>query len=55
MVVGLLTGQASRSPGYYLVFMLVDLLVALLAFVYLRTGKAGTADRQIPQRQSGGG
>ena len=36
MVVGLLTGQASKIAGYYLVFMLVDLLVALLAFTFER-------------------
>jgi cellulose synthase/poly-beta-1,6-N-acetylglucosamine synthase-like glycosyltransferase len=34
MLVGLLTGNASRIAGYYLVFMLVDLLVALLAFSF---------------------
>jgi cellulose synthase/poly-beta-1,6-N-acetylglucosamine synthase-like glycosyltransferase/spore germination protein YaaH/peptidoglycan/xylan/chitin deacetylase (PgdA/CDA1 family) len=36
MIVGLLTGNASKIGGYYLVFMLVDLLVALLAFCYER-------------------
>jgi cellulose synthase/poly-beta-1,6-N-acetylglucosamine synthase-like glycosyltransferase/spore germination protein YaaH/peptidoglycan/xylan/chitin deacetylase (PgdA/CDA1 family) len=36
MVVGLLTGNASKIAGYYLVFMLVDLLVALLAFSFER-------------------
>ncbi|MES1159371.1 MAG: polysaccharide deacetylase family protein, partial [Bacteroidota bacterium] len=34
MVVGLLTGNASKIGGYYLVFMLVDLAVALLAFSF---------------------
>ena len=36
MIVGLLTGNASKIAGYYLVFMLVDLLVALLAFSFER-------------------
>ena len=36
MVVGLLTGNASKIGGYYLVFMVVDLLVALLAFCFER-------------------
>jgi peptidoglycan-N-acetylglucosamine deacetylase len=36
MVVGLLTHNASKIAGYYLVFMLVDLLVALLAFSFER-------------------
>jgi len=36
MVVGLLTGNASKIAGYYLAFMLVDLLVALLAFSFER-------------------
>jgi len=36
MVVGLLTGNASKIGGYYLVFMLVDLAVALLAFSFER-------------------
>jgi cellulose synthase/poly-beta-1,6-N-acetylglucosamine synthase-like glycosyltransferase/spore germination protein YaaH/peptidoglycan/xylan/chitin deacetylase (PgdA/CDA1 family) len=36
MVVGLLTGNASKIGGYYLVFMLVDLAVALLAFTFER-------------------
>jgi peptidoglycan-N-acetylglucosamine deacetylase len=34
MIVGLLTGNASKIGGYYLVFMLVDLAVALLAFLF---------------------
>ena len=34
MIVGLLTGNASKIAGYYLVFMLVDLAVALLAFSF---------------------
>jgi cellulose synthase/poly-beta-1,6-N-acetylglucosamine synthase-like glycosyltransferase/peptidoglycan/xylan/chitin deacetylase (PgdA/CDA1 family) len=34
MVVGLLTGNASKIAGYYLVFMLVDLAVAVLAFSF---------------------
>ncbi len=36
MIVGLLTGNASKIAGYYLVFMLVDLAVALLAFIFER-------------------
>lgn len=36
MLVGLLTGNASKIAGYYLVFMLVDLAVALLAFSFER-------------------
>ena len=36
MIVGLLTGNASKIGGYYLVFMIVDLLVALLAFCFER-------------------
>jgi hypothetical protein len=36
MIVGLLTGNASKIGGYYLVFMLVDLMVALLAFCFER-------------------
>lgn len=36
MLVGLLTGNASKIGGYYLVFMLVDLAVALLAFSFER-------------------
>jgi cellulose synthase/poly-beta-1,6-N-acetylglucosamine synthase-like glycosyltransferase/spore germination protein YaaH/peptidoglycan/xylan/chitin deacetylase (PgdA/CDA1 family) len=36
MFVGLLTGNASKIAGYYLVFMLVDLMVALLAFSFER-------------------
>ncbi len=34
MIVGLLTGNASKIAGYYLVFMLVDLAVAVLAFSF---------------------
>jgi cellulose synthase/poly-beta-1,6-N-acetylglucosamine synthase-like glycosyltransferase/spore germination protein YaaH/peptidoglycan/xylan/chitin deacetylase (PgdA/CDA1 family) len=34
MLVGLLTGNASKIAGYYLVFMLVDLAVAMLAFSF---------------------
>jgi len=34
MVIGLLTGNASKIAGYYLVFMLVDLAVAVLAFSF---------------------
>jgi cellulose synthase/poly-beta-1,6-N-acetylglucosamine synthase-like glycosyltransferase/spore germination protein YaaH/peptidoglycan/xylan/chitin deacetylase (PgdA/CDA1 family) len=34
MIVGLFTGNASKIGGYYLVFMLVDLAVALLAFSF---------------------
>jgi cellulose synthase/poly-beta-1,6-N-acetylglucosamine synthase-like glycosyltransferase/spore germination protein YaaH/peptidoglycan/xylan/chitin deacetylase (PgdA/CDA1 family) len=36
MIVGLLTGNASKIGRYYLVFMLVDLAVALLAFSFER-------------------
>ncbi|HEY4336325.1 MAG TPA: hypothetical protein VGM89_10515, partial [Puia sp.] len=36
MLVGLLTGNASKIAGYYLVFMLVDTLVALLAYSFER-------------------
>jgi len=36
MIVGLLTGNASKIAGYYLVFMLVDMAVALLAFSFER-------------------
>ena len=36
MILGLLTGNASKIAGYYLVFMLVDLAVALLAFTFER-------------------
>jgi cellulose synthase/poly-beta-1,6-N-acetylglucosamine synthase-like glycosyltransferase/spore germination protein YaaH/peptidoglycan/xylan/chitin deacetylase (PgdA/CDA1 family) len=34
MIVGLFTGNASKIGGYYLVFMLVDLAVAALAFSF---------------------
>jgi cellulose synthase/poly-beta-1,6-N-acetylglucosamine synthase-like glycosyltransferase/spore germination protein YaaH/peptidoglycan/xylan/chitin deacetylase (PgdA/CDA1 family) len=34
MIVGLITGNASKIAGYYLVFMLVDLAVAVLAFSF---------------------
>jgi len=36
MIVGLCTGNASKIGGYYLVFMLVDLAVAVLAFSFER-------------------
>lgn len=36
MIVGLLTGNASKILGYYLVFMFVDLAVGLLAFCFER-------------------
>ncbi|HEY4110678.1 polysaccharide deacetylase family protein [Puia sp.] len=36
MIVGLLTGNASKIAGYYVVFMLIDLAVALLAFSFER-------------------
>lgn len=36
MLVGLLTGNASKIAGYYLVFMLVDMAVAVLAFSFER-------------------
>jgi len=34
MIVGLLTGNASKIGGYYLVFMLVDVAVSILAFIF---------------------
>jgi cellulose synthase/poly-beta-1,6-N-acetylglucosamine synthase-like glycosyltransferase/peptidoglycan/xylan/chitin deacetylase (PgdA/CDA1 family) len=34
MIVGLLTGNARKIGGYYLVFMLVDVAVAILAFIF---------------------
>jgi cellulose synthase/poly-beta-1,6-N-acetylglucosamine synthase-like glycosyltransferase len=49
MVVGLLTGNASKIGGYYLVFMVVDLLVALLAFCFERE-KLSRLIWLIPQR-----
>jgi peptidoglycan-N-acetylglucosamine deacetylase len=49
MVVGLLTGNASKIGGYYLVFMVVDLLVALLAFCFERE-KLSRLLWLIPQR-----
>ena len=49
MVVGLLTGNASKIGGYYLVFMVVDLLVALLAFCFERE-KLSQLFWLIPQR-----
>jgi cellulose synthase/poly-beta-1,6-N-acetylglucosamine synthase-like glycosyltransferase/peptidoglycan/xylan/chitin deacetylase (PgdA/CDA1 family) len=49
MVVGLITGNASKIGGYYLVFMVVDLLVALLAFCYERE-KLSRLLWLIPQR-----
>jgi len=49
MVVGLLTGNASKIGGYYLVFMLVDLAVALLAFSFERE-KLSRLIWLIPQR-----
>ncbi|MBS1663219.1 MAG: glycosyltransferase [Bacteroidetes bacterium] len=36
MVVGLLTGNGSKIAGYYLIFMLVDLAVAVVAFSFER-------------------
>jgi cellulose synthase/poly-beta-1,6-N-acetylglucosamine synthase-like glycosyltransferase/spore germination protein YaaH/peptidoglycan/xylan/chitin deacetylase (PgdA/CDA1 family) len=36
MLVGLLTGNASKIAGYYIVFMLVDAAVAILAFSFER-------------------
>ncbi len=36
MLVGLLTGNASKIAGYYIVFMLVDAAVAVLAFSFER-------------------
>jgi len=49
MIVGLLTGQASKIAGYYLVFMLVDMAVALLAFSFEKE-KIGKLIWLIPQR-----
>jgi len=49
MVVGLLTGNASKIAGYYLVFMLVDLAVALLAFSFEKE-KISKLVWLIPQR-----
>src|ERR1700754_2857751 len=49
MVVGLLTGNASKIGGYYLVFMLVDLAVALLAFSFEKE-KLSRLVWLIPQR-----
>jgi len=49
MIVGLLTGNASKIGGYYLVFMLVDLAVALLAFSFERENLARLI-WLIPQR-----
>src|SRR6201994_2404915 len=49
MLVGLLTGNASKIGGYYLVFMVVDLLVALLAFCFERE-KLSRLVWLIPQR-----
>ncbi len=49
MIVGLLTGNASKILGYYLVFMLVDLAVAVLAFSMERE-KLSKLIWLIPQR-----
>jgi cellulose synthase/poly-beta-1,6-N-acetylglucosamine synthase-like glycosyltransferase/spore germination protein YaaH/peptidoglycan/xylan/chitin deacetylase (PgdA/CDA1 family) len=49
MFVGLLTGNASKIAGYYLVFMLVDLAVALLAFSFEKE-KISKLVWLIPQR-----
>ena len=49
MIVGLFTGNASKIGGYYLVFMIVDLLVALLAFCFERE-KLSRLVWLIPQR-----
>ncbi|HXB07197.1 MAG TPA: polysaccharide deacetylase family protein [Puia sp.] len=49
MIVGLLTGNASKIGGYYLVFMLMDLAVALLAFSFERENLARLV-WLIPQR-----
>ena len=49
MIVGLLTGNASKIGGYYLVFMLVDLAVALLAFSFEKE-KISRLIWLIPQR-----
>jgi cellulose synthase/poly-beta-1,6-N-acetylglucosamine synthase-like glycosyltransferase len=49
MIVGLCTGNASKIGGYYLVFMMVDLAVALLAFCFERE-KLSRLVWLIPQR-----
>jgi cellulose synthase/poly-beta-1,6-N-acetylglucosamine synthase-like glycosyltransferase/peptidoglycan/xylan/chitin deacetylase (PgdA/CDA1 family) len=49
MIVGLATGNASKIAGYYLVFMLVDLAVALLAFSFEKE-KLSKLIWLIPQR-----
>jgi peptidoglycan-N-acetylglucosamine deacetylase len=49
MIVGLLTGNASKIAGYYLVFMLLDLAVALLGFSFERE-KLTRLVWLIPQR-----
>jgi cellulose synthase/poly-beta-1,6-N-acetylglucosamine synthase-like glycosyltransferase/spore germination protein YaaH/peptidoglycan/xylan/chitin deacetylase (PgdA/CDA1 family) len=49
MVVGLITGNAAKIGWYYLVFMLVDTLVALLAFSFEKE-KISRLVWLIPQR-----
>ncbi|HMH23407.1 MAG TPA: glycosyltransferase [Puia sp.] len=49
MIVGLLTGNASKIAGYYLVFMLVDVAVAVLAFIFEKENLAKLL-WLIPQR-----
>ncbi|MHA4808649.1 glycosyltransferase [Flavitalea flava] len=49
MIVGLLTGNASKIGGYYLVFMLVDMAVALLAYIFEKE-KISKLIGLVPQR-----
>ncbi|MFW1420282.1 hypothetical protein ACEV8X_22910, partial [Vibrio parahaemolyticus] len=49
MVVGLFTGNAKEIGVYYLAFVIVDLLVAFLAF-YFEKEKAWKLLFLIPQR-----
>ena len=50
MVVGLLTGNAAKIGKYYLVFMIVDALIAFLAFSFEKEKKWWTLFWIIPQR-----
>ena len=49
MLAGLLTGNAAKIGAYYLVFMLVDLAVAVLAFSFEKE-KISRLVWLIPQR-----
>lgn len=49
MIIGLLTGNAEKIGWYYLVFMLVDVAIALLAFSFEKE-KIGKLIWLIPQR-----